>query len=407
MVGQLGTETVALVVTVTGELDTDFDPSDNLQVRSASAVLGNLLQACSLLRVLLGQLTNPRRELVELGLVELVHDSVDKLAITAAPAEEIVFLPNSLKGYSLGLLSTTTDQIRSLIQGASASESLSVRTEAFILGLPSGDPSNSLLAPILAHEIGHILIDSRIESPLDNILVEVESVVQTLSSAQGIDDAVKVESFKRTIYAWLTESLCDMIACRIAGPSYLFASTVYLQAPLARPLSASHPPTPMRIMTCVNSLDRWGWAPVLAPRCADYVRQIADEATRTEVPPATPLTFYRSISNDFYEDLAGLAETHSGPALEPSAYEECAARHELEDSMSLRLMPPNLADEAPSPWCVLNAAWFARLNEITDVSDLSLAASDTTYNRFITKALELAGIASLWENNVDSSSRRA
>lgn len=264
-----------------------------------------------------------------------------------------------------------------------------------ILNLPALDPANAFLAPILAHEVAHIACNRRL---LEEVWIgRDEELINRLYAEHATDlQSYNREALEARLRCWLEEELCDAVACAVTGPAFLFAQAAFL--PAGKPgIYSDHPFPADRIRWALLFLANMGWTEWLenqTPNCLDYLRSVADPSH----DPHEGEAFLRAYVEENLTLLHNVA-TKNITALTPASFEETDRAHELCEAISRSFMPPRLqGGQAPGLWHLLLAGWISWIGDHEDdPSALTRAIADAQVNRFLIKALELSGIAELWE----------
>jgi len=92
--------------------------------------------------------------------------------------------------------------------------------------LPALNPENAMLAPILAHEVGHTAWRQGLDAQL-NATADLTAASAHLRSAV-VPGGPSAQHLAELFDSWRQELLCDALAAVLTGPSFLFASAVFL-----------------------------------------------------------------------------------------------------------------------------------------------------------------------------------
>jgi hypothetical protein len=268
--------------------------------------------------------------------------------------------------------------------------------EPIIFNLPGLDFGNALLSPILAHEVGHSVIQqsdlvAEVNSRLDLTVVESLKVALLQSNPNAdVDDAVAQVS------RWVEELLCDAIATELTGPSLLFAAAVFLPASSAGFSTESHPDPSQRISLTLSQLDSLGWSPKLRRACPNILRYLEEIANRS-VSTLNPREM-------FMRDMIGLAAS----SIEDVAREYVSLRMDwtsygtietmLAEMLRENIPPSEIDGVAVTPWQVIAAIWFQAIDSHGDDSaGLVAGVEDRGLNRLGLKSVELIKVLELWK----------
>jgi hypothetical protein len=165
-------------------------------------------------------------------------------------------------------------------------------------GLPAGEPTvvivfiprreerSGLLHPLIMHELGHAA-DSR-HGVVDRVWQAAgqrkrfpkrfSTAVAEFAKATGAGTADANDHIARRLRSWIAESLCDCVALRHLGPTYLYSFLTEVAAGSMDEAGPKHPPPRQRIRLLLENLDADGWAAVLKagdPRIDAWIRGIA------------------------------------------------------------------------------------------------------------------------------------
>lgn len=269
--------------------------------------------------------------------------------------------------------------------------------EPIIFNLPGLDPANALLSPILAHEVGHSVIQrhdlvANVDSRLDVAKVDALKLSYAATPGADVDDAM--EQFGR----WVEELLCDALATELTGAGLLFASAVFLPASSAGHSGPNHPDPAQRIALTLEQLGRGGgWLTFLDSRCPStmgWLRQIAS------IGPASPSpreTFLRSLVELATDALIEVATDYvAATRLDWSDFNlKQNAIHEL----VVEGIPPAELDGHPvSPWFVIVAVWMSAIATHGDSAEgLASAVADGPLSQFALKSVEMSRVLKFWK----------
>jgi hypothetical protein len=268
--------------------------------------------------------------------------------------------------------------------------------EPIIFNLPGLDPSNALLSPILAHEVGHSVIQRHdlvadVDSRLDVSAVDALKTAYAATPGADVDDAM--EQFGR----WVEELLCDALATELTGPGLLFAGAVFLPASSAGHSGPNHPDPAQRIALTLEQLDRGGWIPFLEGRCPtslEWLRQVASLGPASPSPRETLLRGLVDLATDALIEVA--TDYLAGAGLKWSDFEpkEAAVRELVEAGIP----PAELDGEPVSPWSVVASVWMNAIATHGDsAGGLAQAAADVPMSQFALKTVEMSRVLRFWK----------
>jgi len=165
-------------------------------------------------------------------------------------------------------------------------------------GIPAGEPTvvivfiprreerSGLLHPLIMHELGHAA-DSR-HGLVDRIWQQAgqrkrfpkrfSAAVAEFAAATGAGIADANDHVTRRLRSWIAESLCDCVAVRHLGPTYLYSFLAEVAAGSMDEAGPKHPPPRQRIKLLLQNLDADRWTQVLTeadPRVDGWVRSLA------------------------------------------------------------------------------------------------------------------------------------
>jgi hypothetical protein len=267
--------------------------------------------------------------------------------------------------------------------------------EPIVFNLPGLDPTNAFLSPILAHEVGHSVIQRQdlvndLEGKLDGS--EVERLKSELSSADpsvGIDDALS--QFQR----WAEELLCDALATELTGPSLLFSSAVFLPASAAGQSGRNHPDAGQRIALTLRQMELGGWIPLLEHVCPVILEWLRTVALVPPVDNSPREGFLRSLVDLAQDAIAKIASDHVGSSLSSASYE--AVEGEMSALLAQGIPPADLPGGPVSVWQIVNACWLHGIVGHGDNSvGLAEVVTDEQLSNFTLKTVEMASVLNLW-----------
>lgn len=323
-----------------------------------------------------------RRDL-PVGLLYLIDEVVRDLL--PQHADPLIHLDDRYMYSTLPLLET----LPALLKPASVKHPHPV---AF--NLPGLDTGNAMFAPILAHEVGHTAWRQSTAAALD-ARIDHNAVKQVLQAAvtAGVDGNELASSYAN----WAQELMCDALAATLAGPSFLFASAVFLPAMGIGGLG-SHPYPRDRVALTLRILEKYDWTDAmsrLAPATLDWCRDLASRPELSGHPAEVAL---REAMTLVEPAMIEVAEAHCANRLTAAAF--TTAEAELFEHLAVEVPPALLSGEPSSPWLVICGSWFHEIKAAADdPSALPLIATDARVNRFAMKTVELAAVASVWRDH--------
>lgn len=265
--------------------------------------------------------------------------------------------------------------------------------------LPGLDPENVMFAPILAHEVGHTSWRQATASALD-AQVDQNAVTAALNPAvaAGVDAAELAETCRN----WAQELMCDALAATLTGPSFLFASAVFLPAPGTGPLNP-HPYERDRIALTLRILERYDWMATverLAPNTLAWCQGLAANPELSGQPAETAL---RTAMDVIEPAMLNVAEAQCASRLKVEDFQRL--EHELFEHLASEIPPADLTQSSSSPWMTICGSWFHEISSNGDEpSALATISTDPRVNRFALKTVELAAVAAFWRGHESAAS---
>lgn len=270
-----------------------------------------------------------------------------------------------------------------------------------ILNLPGSDPTNVLLSPILAHEVGHPTVVEK------NLLDEFNRTVDK-SHIQPIWDACLAlgadpATLREILSSWVSELLCDAFAVATTGPSMLYASLAFLPGPLAGRFGKSHPDPAHRIALTISWLKDLGWGDWLESRTPDVFAWSISLSQVSANPSVLPelMTLTDAVPH-CSEAIWSIVKTLVGQHIfTPEMYEG----YEVEAiALLARQIPLVEIDGDPiPPWVIVLATWtHAIVSRGGSPYSISQAVSDAHQSATALKAIELSTVLRLWRDDGSS-----
>lgn len=276
---------------------------------------------------------------------------------------------------------------------------LATEDSVVVFNLPALDPGNVLYSPILAHEVAHTLVNQ--SSLLDELYREADlaalNVIFTNQLAR-IGSQAEAAEWKQRLNQWNQELLCDAIAARVAGPSFLLASAAFLPATsMTGPLS-SHPYPVDRLTLTLSQLKDLGWSEYLTDHCPGICQWFEDLRADAEMATDPQETFLREAVSLLAPVISKVAAAHVAEALLPEAYASISS--ELTELVAAGIPPSRLTGGTPSSWDVVLAGWQTAIKSRGDSPrSIGQAAEDRPFNEFLLKSLEIAKITEVWDES--------
>jgi hypothetical protein len=328
------------------------------------------------------------RQEVPLGLLQIIDVLVDSLL--PGGADPVIH-------FDARYMYSTLDVVKGVapvLTALGVSPGPEVRPVVFFL--PAGDPSNALLMPILAHEVGHAAVErgdlgGEVLRRVD--ATKLNGLFATCLARAGNPDPTP---WQIHFVGWLDELLCDALATVLCGPSMLFAAAAFLPASDPGTLG-SHPFPGDRIRLCLEQLSELGWDEVLNANCPNTTTWL-----RALTPPLSSgdprEEFLRGSVDLLKEPLLAVAKEHASGALNPQDFR--AVSHRLAELITAQIPPAQVDGDPADPWAITLAAWLRQFVACGDsVGALAAAVSNREFNDFVHKSIEMARIARLWRDS--------
>jgi len=265
-----------------------------------------------------------------------------------------------------------------------------------IFFLPGTDPSNALLMPILAHEVGHAAVeDSHLGSATLKNVTQIEQLNALLDECLKAAGDPSPGPWQFQFFQWVDELLCDALATVLTGPSLLFASATFLPAPDPGTLG-THPFPADRIRFTLEQLHRLGWTSILegcAPKTKAWLERLTAPATGEPKE-----RFLRGAIEIVKPALFDVAEHHATRVFKPDDFNLVSS--ELTRIIEAGVPPAQVNGHSVDPWSITLAGWLYQFRVRGDApKTLAEAAADRDFNALVHKAIEMSRIVRLWEES--------
>lgn len=266
-----------------------------------------------------------------------------------------------------------------------------VGRQPIVVNLPALNPSNALLAPVLAHEVAHTAVRRHLsELVRQQTSQKRASLSERASREAGADSVDWADTFDK----WVDELLCDAVALVVSGPSFLFAFHGYLP-PSNVPEIDDHPPLRDRMRFHLEVLQKLGWLPFVEKQAPSLLGWY-ESASKTVARSGHPIeTFLLDAVRAVEEEILAVAQEY---VLKPFAPVDndavlLEARKHLRDGVPA----VQIDGEVLTTWTLILAGWLAVFAEDADPTKAMNAIDDSAYNAVLLKALELSSIVTKWE----------
>lgn len=377
--GAVDSERVALVA----QLQIEADPSGRRILGRRLLRIRQLLDAFHILVFLYGPDVG-RRDL-PVGLLHLVDALLEGMV---GSGDAVVHLDQS-NMYSTGSMTVMWSPLSKELNVTYTGE------EPIVFNLPGLDPTNMLLSPILAHEVGHTVL-SKFPLITDALAAsDVRSIEQHRDSAIAILPSVTQHDWQLQFRGWCEELICDALATALTGPSMLFASAAFLPAPDLGQLG-THPYPADRLRITLDQLEAGAWKPLIGEECAAIVDWL-DGLAAAPAAYGNPLeASLRESTKLIAPAIVAVAEAHIDARLQADDF--AVVWPSLRDYLDAGIPPAQVSTHLPSPWQIVLGAWLFQLRRHgSDATGIARAVADSEFNRLILKSVEMARVLQLWE----------
>lgn len=260
--------------------------------------------------------------------------------------------------------------------------------------VPDLDPDNAMYLPILAHEVGHQAVW---QSDLGNkVMAACAQDLQPLfDQALASNEGLQAHPLRRQLRLWVDEIICDALAAVLCGPGFLFAAAAFLPVSSTGTVDSTHPFPRERVRLTLELLRDRGWTDVLdqAPGVIGWL----DAVSVRNAPESAREGFLLGALDVAAPHVRRIALEHlSGAGLDPADFMNL--QDELRRLLEKGVPPAQVAGKPVGHWNIVAAAWLHRISAGGD-SPRSVAqgAADALTNGRVLKAIELARIVELWE----------
>jgi hypothetical protein len=271
--------------------------------------------------------------------------------------------------------------------------------------VPDIDPDNAMLLPILAHEVGHQAIW---QSDLGSQVMTgcADNLQPLFDTALASDTDLDPYTLRRQLMLWIDEMLSDALATILCGPSFLFSAAAFLPAPAMGSPESSHPFSNERIALTLRLLDEVGWTHVLDDRVPDVTNWLRGISTRFHRTGSARETFLLSAIDVVTPHIVGIAKKHvSGAALDPQHFE--GLYPELQVLLGKGIPPAQVGEQPVQQWEAVLAGWLQQIAVNGDnPRSIAIAAQNQLTNERVLKAVELARIVQLWNEEGATDARK-
>ncbi|HWK20562.1 MAG TPA: hypothetical protein VNR37_07335 [Microbacteriaceae bacterium] len=270
-----------------------------------------------------------------------------------------------------------------------------------VFNLPALDPSNALLSPVIAHEVGHTAVEETLRAELGT---RIDADVQQLLQHHLPNLPQPVAERVRGIFrAWCGELICDAVALIATGPAFALAFASFAPPGSTAGISTTHPSVSDRVGFHLQILDELGWTPLIVRRLPTI------HAWFTEIS-ASPLlagdnveSFLRAAMTRVATEVTDIARGHVDAPLDP--IESDALLDTLVKSVTSGIPAVEVGETVAGPWQIILAGWIAAINPDYPAGEQLLDAADNDgLNALLIKSLELSSIVTSWRQHDRSGS---
>lgn len=268
--------------------------------------------------------------------------------------------------------------------------------EPVIFNLPGLDPGNAFLAPVIAHEVGHSVIQ-RHDLVLELLgrldASEIQILKETYRSA---DDDADVKVAQEQFQFWAEELMCDALATELTGPSFMFSVAVFFPASSAGASGPRHPDPSQRFCQTLEQLASAGWEEPLQAACPGVFAWLKTLPTVPPIVPSTPReTFLRGLVDVARPHIIQVARDYVTARMTAETFTPVGER--IRALLAAGVPPGELDSKPVPPWQIIVAAWFYALEVHGDTPEgLVAAVEDGGLSRFTLKSVEMSRVMDLW-----------
>jgi len=271
--------------------------------------------------------------------------------------------------------------------------------------LPALDPQNALLAPILAHEVGHTAVNQSLLRALEVAIdpAPVEALLAMQLSIAGLHPSgAEAGEWVASFQAWCAELICDAIAIAVTGPSFVLAFCAFAP-PSASAQVGTHPSERDRIRIQLKQLDERGWTPTMERDFPSLTAWLRDASNNMTLTGTAKETFLRGAIALIENEIIAVAEQHIASGFDPKSAD--ASISAAADWLSHGVPAVEFEGEVLGPWAIVMAGWIATFREHgDDPASLASGVGDTAFNAVVVKALEMSSIVTAWRAHERSAS---
>ena len=264
---------------------------------------------------------------------------------------------------------------------------------AFVLHLPAVDPTNVLLAPVLAHELSHAKF-SEIAAEFNEQRASVEAELDRLLEEWPVEEAAEQGKRETILPVWSQELFCDAAATLVAGPAYLLAFMSRVGG-AGWALDKDHPPQPIRVHVIRKILRFTGWMPYIERASPEIALWMEDRISQRPPTGNALISFLYFASKAMSDIVVELAVANLARPFGPTG--SIRRIHEIATHYRHLVLPTDMTRSEHSEWEFVLGAWLVGLDKtafaLQSIPDVS---RDPQLNGLVVKTIELSKIAALW-----------
>lgn len=266
--------------------------------------------------------------------------------------------------------------------------------------VPALNPSNALLAPLLAHELAHGADIQGVMERLEAVWEADGKLARILKDGELLTGPIRrggADDLTQNLFNWIEELFCDAVAVALTGPSYLYAIAHFLAVPNVRP-GGTHPPDRLRLSFVLGVLDRCGWEPLLSerqPELFTWATALAKDVREARNPRER---FLRQSVLELLADIESEAIARVKHPLDPANF--VLRSDEAIEMIVLGIPPVDLESGRLGLWEIILAGWVSKLSGAAAVpGNISSTATDQALSALLIKTIELVKTVELWERS--------
>lgn len=316
-------------------------------------------------------------------------------SLLGGDADPAVYVHESFQTYSTLSPVTLLEGYMEIVQ----IDASSVVPKPLALNVPHLHSESALLSPILAHEIAHAAVERRrlvqcVVRAADSYALE-GLLTECLSKVRG----GRPSAWKELFYKWVKESVCDLIAAALMGPSFILSLAAFLPA-LRPPALGDHPPAADRLRILLGQIDTLNWRSVLPgvlPNTDEWLRNLAATVGDPSKSQTAEERFARESLQLVEAEMRDVANAVPTETFDPACMSELVP--ELRALLTAGVPPAQVReDEIPTIPQIVLAAWLQWFEDHGDApASIPSAVSDRQFNAFIVKSFEMARLSTLWK----------